>query len=175
MSMRKSIFIFALWGLIGFGFGGAVGGAIWPRISQPYFGFIVMGAFGGASLGLALKNRRRAIISGLTGAFGFGVGTYLLPLPAFLLVGLAGVSLGLSFPDWKRAGILVLFGFIGFLFVIIGTLPLSNGEALWSAITLALWGIIGGGALGATLGYMEKTKADRQSLEAKRANYSKVG
>ena len=55
MSMRKSIFIFALWGLIGFGFGGAVGGAIWPRISQPYFGFVVMGAAGGASLGLALK------------------------------------------------------------------------------------------------------------------------
>ena len=165
MSMRKSIFIFALWGLIGFGFGGAVGGAIWPRISQPYFGFVVMGAAGGASLGLALKNRRRAFISGVTGAIGFGVGSYLAPL-LVLLVGLAGVSMGLSFPDWKRASLLVLFGFIGFLFVMIGTWNLSNGEALWSAITLALWGIIGGGALGATLGYMEKTKADRQSLKS---------
>ena len=162
--MKKSIFTFAFWGLIGFGFGGAVGGAIWPDIGQPYFGFAVMGAFGGASLGLALKNRRRAFISGVTGAIGFGVGSYFAPL-LFLLVGLAGVSLGLSFPDWKRAGLLVLFGFIGFLFVIIGTLNLINGEALWSAITLAMWGIVGGGALGATLGYMEKTKADRQSLE----------
>ncbi len=162
--MRKSIFIFALWGLIGFGLGGAVGGAIWPRIGQPYFGFVVMGAAGGASLGLALKNSRRAFISGVTGAIGFGVGSYLAPLLVFL-VGLAGVSLGLSFPDWKRASLLVLFGFIGFLFVMIGTWNLSNGEALWSAITLALWGIVGGGALGATLGYMEKTKADRQSLK----------
>lgn len=164
MSMKKSIFTFAFWGLIGFGFGGAVGGAIWPDIGQPYFGFVVMGAFGGASLGLALKNRRRAFISGVTGAIGFGVGSYFAPL-LFLLVGLAGVSLGLSFPDWKRAGLLVLFGFIGFLFVMIGILPLSNGEALWTAIMLAIWGVVGGGALGATLGYMEKTKADRQSLK----------
>ena len=165
--MKKNIFTFALWGLIGFGFGGAVGGAIWPSIGQPYFRFVVMGAAGGASLGLALKNRRRAFISGVTGAIGFGIGSYLPNLPTLLalLVGLAGVSLGLSFPDWKRAGLLVLFGFIGFLFVMIGTWNLSNGEALWSAITLALRGIIGGGALGATLGYMEKTKADRQSLE----------
>lgn len=165
MSMRNSIFIFALWGLIGFGFGGAVGGAIWPKIGQPYFGFVVMGAFGGASLGLALKNKRRAFISGVTGAIGFGVGSYFAPL-LFILVSLAGVSLGLSFPDWRRASLLVLFGFIGFLFVMIGTLPLSNDEALWTAIMLAIWGIVGGGALGATLGYMEKTKADRQSLKA---------
>lgn len=164
MSMRKSIFTFALWGLIGFGFGGAVGGAIWPRIGQTYFGFVVMGAFGGASLGLALKNRRRSFISGLTGAIGFGIGSY-FPLLSVLLIGLTGVSLGLSFPDWKRAGLLVLFGFIGFLFVMVGTLTLVNGETLWSAITLALWGIVGGGASGATLGYMEKTKADRQGLE----------
>ncbi len=164
MSMRDSIFTFALWGLIGFGFGGAVGGAIWPSISQPYFGFVVMGALGGASLGLALKNKRRAFISGVTGAIGFGVGSYFSPL-LVLLIGLAGVSLGLSVPDWKRAGLLVVIGFIGFLFVMIGTWNLSNGEALWSAITLATWGIVGGGALGATLGYMEKTKADRQSLE----------
>lgn len=164
--MKKSIFTFAFWGLIGFGFGGAVGGAIWPDIGQPYFGFAVMGAAGGASLGLALKDRRRAFISGVTGAIGFLVGNYLPPHPLLIfLVGSAGVSLGLSFPDWKRAGLLVLFGFIGFLFVMIGTLPLNNGEALWSAITLAIWGIVGGGALGATLGYMEKTKADSQSLE----------
>ena len=124
-----------------------------------------MGAVGGASLGLALKDWRRAFISGVAGAIGFGAGSYLNILFS-VLGGSLGVSLGLALNDWKRAGLLVLAGMIGFIIAILNTWNLSSGEALWSAIMLAVWGVVGGAGLGAVLGYLEKKKADRQSLEA---------
>lgn len=162
---KRSIFTFILWGAIGFGLGGAIGGAIWPSIGQPYFGFVVMGAVGGASLGLALKDWKRALFSGAAGAISFGVGSFLRNLVFNLLVGLLGVSLGLSFSDWKnvglllsKVGLLVLAGIVGFTFAIFNTWNLSSGEALWSAIMLCIWGIIGGGLQGVALGYLEKRK-----------------
>jgi hypothetical protein len=156
---RRGVLSFTLWGLIGFGLGGAIGGAIWPSIDQPYLGFVVMGAVGGASLGLALKDWRRAFISGAAGAIGFGAGSYLRNLLFCLLVGLLGVSLGLAFSDWKRIGPLVLAGVIAFIFAMFNTWNLSSGEPIWSSIMLATWGAIGGAALGATLGYLEKRRA----------------
>jgi len=153
---KKSILIYTLCGATSFGVGGAIGGAIWPSIGQPYFGFVVMGAIGGASLGLALKDWRRALISGVAGAIGFGAGSYLRFFS--LLVGLLGVSLGLGFSDWKRVGLLMLAGIIGFMIAIFNTWSMSSGEALWSAMMLAIWGIVGGAALGATLGYLDAQK-----------------
>ena len=167
---KRSILTFTLCGATGFGLGGAIGGAIWPSIGQPYFEFVVMGAVGGASLGLALKDWRRALISGAAGAIGFGTGSYLRNLIFSLLVGLLGVSLGLCFSDWKnvglllfKVGLLVLAGIVGFTFAIFNTWNLSSGEALWSAIMLCIWGIIGGGLQGLALGYLEKRKGRRES------------
>ncbi|MBI2869437.1 MAG: hypothetical protein HYX96_06395 [Chloroflexi bacterium] len=161
---RRGILAFALWGAIGFSLGGAIGGAIWPSIGQPYFGFIVMGAVGGASLGLALKDWRRAVISGMGGAIGFGIGSYSPNLMFSLLAGIIGVSLGLALKDWKRVGPLVLTGIIGFVFAIFNTWNLSSGEVLWSALMMAIWGIMGGGGIGTTLGYLEKRKTDKRKL-----------
>ena len=127
---RRGVLAFTLWGAIGFGLGGGIGGAIWPSIGQPYFGFIVMGAIGGASLGLALKDWRRALIAGAASAIAFGAASYLPNLMFNLLVGLLGVSLGLVFSDWKRVGLLVLAGIIGFTFAIFNTWNSSSGEVL---------------------------------------------
>ena len=154
---RRSIPAFALWGAIGFGIGGAIGGAIWPSVGQPYLGFVLMGAIGGASLGLALKDWRRAFISGVAGAIGFGAGSYLNILFS-ILGGSLGVSLGLALNDWRRAGLLVPTGMIGFMIAIFNTWNMSSGEALWSAIMLAVWGVVGGAGLGTALGYLEKRK-----------------
>ena len=123
---RRSIASFILWGAAGFGIGGAIGGAIWPSIGQPYLGFVLMGAIGGASLGLALKDWRRAFISGVAGAIGFGAGSYLNILFS-ILGGSLGVSLGLALNDWRRAGLLVPTGMIGFMIAIFNTWNMSSG------------------------------------------------
>ena len=125
-----------------------------------------MGAIGGASLGLALKDWRRALIAGAASAIAFGAASYLPNLMFNLLVGLLGVSLGLAFSDWKRVGLLVLAGIIGFTFAIFNTWNLSSGEVLWSALMMATWGIIGGAALGVTLGYLEKLKRRRENVQS---------
>jgi hypothetical protein len=67
-----SILRFIIFGAVGFGIGGAVGGLI-PFLVLGgvgvLLGLLVGGAVGGAALGLALKNFRRA-----AGAVGFSVG-----------------------------------------------------------------------------------------------------
>ena len=57
----KRIVKFALYGAIGFGVGGAIGGVVWVALDAPQLGFPILGAIGGASLGLILKDRNRAI------------------------------------------------------------------------------------------------------------------
>ncbi|MBA7467609.1 hypothetical protein ES707_02830 [subsurface metagenome] len=72
----KSILQLALWGALGFGIGGVIAGALliafrgvslWIIIG----GLIIMGAIGGASLGLVLYGWKRIWFLALAGAIGF--------------------------------------------------------------------------------------------------------
>ncbi len=70
----KRMVKFALYGAIGFGVGGAIGGVVWVALDAPQLGFPILGAVGGASLGFSLKDGKRAMLLALAGAIGFGVG-----------------------------------------------------------------------------------------------------
>jgi len=178
----KGIVAFILWGLIGFGIGGAIGATTAARPTL-IFVFPIMGAVGGASIGLLLGKRLRAILMALAGAVGFGVAS--LPvlvysglgigsiekghvLPPTTIIGVAvilfslgaiqgligGASLGLGLWHGVRAGYLIVGSTIGFAI---------GAQASWGFIfglpfevVYPIWGAIGGATLGATLGYLEK-------------------
>jgi hypothetical protein len=185
MEMKK-IAKFTLWGAVGFGVGGAIGGAVASAfIGAELLAFPILGAIGGASLGLALKDWKRAVLLGLAGAIGFvggqllafGVGyfivlehsrlTSLVPfIPGTVVGAIGGALLGLALKDWKGVGLLALAGVIGFNIAF----PISYQGLVvrelylhyilgWT-IRLAIYGIIGGAFLGAALGYFEKRKAN---------------
>ena len=69
---------FAFFGAVGFGVGGTVAGACWPLAfvtsGTSALLFILSGAVGGASLGLALGDRRRTKLLALLGTLGFTLG-----------------------------------------------------------------------------------------------------
>ena len=174
----KSISAFTLWGALGFGIGGAIGGAIWVAFDAPHFGFAILGAVGGASLGLVLKDRKTAGLLALAGAIGFGIG-FLAGFFILLVVwqpshlqgvltgaiggAVGGALLGIACRSWKSVRVLALASAIGFGAVVQATLghPLSlTAQVLSGAITLATWGAVGGASLGAAMGYLEKRMAD---------------
>jgi len=158
---------FALFGAVGFGIGGLIldVGPVPGMIGSP-----IMGALGGAALGLAL--RRRAIALGLTGAIGLLVGILaVLPLAldehrpfggdwdgvffGAIMGTILGAALGLALWDWRKIMGLALAGAIGF------GIGFGIGFAIFmSAIDMTiiglLSGIIGGAFLGAALGYLER-------------------
>jgi hypothetical protein len=132
---------FVIFGAVGFGIGGTVAGASWPLASftsgASALLFILSGAVGGASLGLALKNRRKTMSLAVLGIVGFGVGGIVallvgfgifVPIPALtgavdsgvrgvmgLLGGaVVGGSLGLAFGDGRRIATLAVAGAVGF-------------------------------------------------------------
>lgn len=173
---------FVLLGAAGFGLGGAVLGASLlttnPVVATPVSALLA-GAVGGAFLGLALKDRRRAIALALLGALGLIAGGF-ATLLAFLLfvsdsgpAGLSamgviggsiiGATLGLAFLDWKRMVILALAGASGLAAgASAGFLSLRTlfGESLLfgpagTGILLTVTGVVGGALLGAALGYLE--------------------
>ena len=169
---RRSIAAFILWGAVGFGIGGAIGGII-AVDAAIFFGFAIMGGIGGMSLGLALKSWKMAGFLALAGAAGF-------PSGAFICV-FIGLGLGEVLPDllWRILGINTIAGAVGGAAL---GLPLNSGKAagflalagaialriveqietfqLISGVTqLAIWGIVLGALLGVTLGYLEKKKA----------------
>jgi len=171
---RKSISAFTLWGALGFGIGGALGGAIWVAFDAPCFGFAIMGAVGGASLGLVLNDGKTAGLLALAGAIGFGIG-FLTGFFILLLIwqpihtqgvligaiggAVGGASLGIVCRSWKSARVLALASAIGFGAAVQATWghPVSLTEQVLSgAITLAIWGAVGGASLGAAMGYLEK-------------------
>ena len=181
---RAGLLRFVLFGATGFGIGGAIAGASWPLLPFTFgaSGLLVIpaGAVGGASLGLAMRDRRKIIALALLGALGFTVGSFVALIVAFVgLVpssesgaiegmgaGAAGVlggavggaSLGLAFWDWRRISILTLAGAVGLgvgliaQFFLRETLEvgMTAGDLLLSAA-----GVIGGASLGAALGYLE--------------------
>ncbi|MFC1956148.1 hypothetical protein ACFLWZ_06485 [Chloroflexota bacterium] len=177
---------FALWGAVGFGIGGTIGGAITGGLN-PFLDLAILGIFGGASLGFVLKGWKGTIILALAGGFGFVVGTFLsviigmglgLTLPKALneiyglvtpfvmgaIIGaVGGMALGLALKDWRGAGLLALAGAVG-----CGVAAQINQSLLLNLLTtrilstvvpLTIWGLIGGACLGAALGYLQKRRA----------------
>ncbi len=169
---RRSILAYTLWGAMGFGIGGAIGGA--TSDGPIIFVFPIMGAIGGASIGLLLGQRARAILMALAGAVGFGVAS----LPVLLVSGLAinrinvqgavlllvlgaaqgligGASLGVVLRDMQRTASLIGGGVVGFG---LGALAARVFIDEAGVPMFVIWGVIGGAVLGAALGYLEKRK-----------------
>ncbi len=69
---RRSIAAFILWGAVGFGIGGTIGGII-AVDAATFIGFAILGGIGGMSLGLALKSWKMAGFLGVCPSNGFGV------------------------------------------------------------------------------------------------------
>ncbi len=169
----------AAYGAAGFGLGGAIGGAMWVAFDAPHLGFAIFGALGGASFGLALKGWRATIISVLSCAIGFDIG-FLLPFFILLIVwepvydiqglfvggiagAIGGVSLAIGMKEWKKAWLLALAGAVGFGFAAQATWNILRGlepQVLWGAITLTIWGILGGAAVGTAVGYINQAKSN---------------
>ncbi len=176
----RSIHRLAVCGTIGFGIGGAIGGATWVAFDAPHLGFAILGALGGASFSPSLGDWKATIIIVLACAVGFDIG-FIFPFfvslaiwepvygQGFLIGGIGGaiggLSLGLSMKEWSKIWLLVLAGVIGFGIAAQVFWDLLRGlepQVLWGAITLAIWGIVGGASLGAALGYIEKKDISRQ-------------
>ena len=89
---KRSIAAFILWGAVGFGIGGAIGGTI-AVDAAIFLGFPIMAGIGGVSLGLALKSWKMAGFLALAGAVGFPLGFFIC---VFIGMGLGEV---LPLPD----------------------------------------------------------------------------
>src|SRR5215211_4327268 len=182
-----SVTRFVLFGAVGVGIGGTVAGAWWPLAfvtrGAAALLFILSGAVGGASLGLALGDRGRTIKLVLLGTLGFTLGGIVALVIAFGFMSgseeygargmmgifggaMVGASLAFAFGGWKRIVVLTLAGAVGSgAGVVIGTFALQGmfgeGFLMGTSGTIALYaitGIIGGAALGAALGYLESRK-----------------
>jgi hypothetical protein len=185
MRAAMSTMRFIVLGAVGFGVGGAIAGACWPLAvvtrGASALLFILSGAVGGASLGLALGDRTRAIWLALLGILGFALGGLVALVIGFgFLSGseeygtrgmmgifggaIVGASLALAFGDWNRVIVLASAGAVGFgAGVVIGAFALQEmfGESF--LVGYATTGTIGGASLGAALGYLENRKlAERQ-------------
>jgi hypothetical protein len=174
-----------LFGTVGFGIGGAIGGAVWFAFDAPHLGFAILGAFGGSSLCLTRKDWRTAIVIVLACAIGFDIG-FLIPfflalviwVPAYgegIFVGgiggiIGGIALGLGKKEWKKTWLLALAGAIGFGIGVQATWDTLRGlepQILWGAIKIAIWGIFGGASLGAASGYLENRWSDHRENASK--------
>ena len=164
----KRIAKFALFGTIGFGIGGAI-----RLIGFGVVELLIMGAIGGAALGLALKRGwGKVTILALLGAIGFSVGTVIAvfsmldapdnSLTDFITGAVAGaiggLALGLALWDWRKFIGLTLAGALGF---VIGALFLVIFGIYYEHVAwFAGPGIVGFTFLGAALGFLEKGKAE---------------
>ena len=160
--------------------------ASWPLLMFTFGAsaslFVLSGAVGGASLGLALGDRRRTVALALLGTLGTLIGGIVVTVIAFLFLAsegalygvrgamgvfggaIVGASLGLAFRDWKKTLILTLSGACGFgAGIVFGVFVLRTvfGEAFMAGTTgtiilYAITGIAGGALLGGSLGYLER-------------------
>lgn len=169
-----NVSVFILSGMIGFGIGGAIGGAIWFAFDAPHLGFAILGAIGGASLGAASREWNKVWVLALASAIGFDVGFLMglfIPMTIWeppnsqsFLIGtvggaIGGASIGIALKKWGRTGLLSLASAIGFSIAVWFTWDTLRGftpQILGGAITLAIWGAIGGAFLGLTLGFLDK-------------------
>lgn len=170
---------YALWGALGFGTGGAIGG-IWFPLDSPAFplAFGAMGLVGGASLGLATKSWKKAGILAAAELLSFAIGW--VPLawslmgvadqssptanPGFLVFGTLGLLINGAIqgtvgvmPVWfvhrskPGAAYLLAAGAAGF--AIAAQVSWCWAGGVHASIALATWGAIGGALIGAALGY----------------------
>lgn len=181
---RKNTPWLTLWGALGFGIGGAIGGIL-LALEEPILGFSIFGTIGGASLGFALEGWKKAGILALACAIGLGVGfmmaffiTLAIWVPPGYVEGLfrgavggafGGASLGLASKDRRGVWILALAGAVGFGIAaqfdwdLLQALRVSDATVLGFAMKLAIWGIFGGAFLGTALGFLERRRARQQS------------
>ena len=169
-----SLLIFVLSGILGFGIGGAIGGAIWVALDAPHLGFGILGAVGGASLGMALRQWKKIWILAFASGIGFDIGLlmgFFVPMALLepannqsFFVGtvggaIGGASIGTALKSWRMIGLLSLASAIGYSIGVWTTWDTLRGftpQILGGAITLAIWGAIGGAFLGSTLGLLER-------------------
>jgi hypothetical protein len=161
-------------------------GASWPLLFFTFGAsallFVLSGAVGGASLGLALGDRGKTIRLALLGILGTLVGGVVVLIISFLFLvsaealygvrgtmgmfagAIVGASLGLAFRDWRRILILTLSGAVGFgAGIIVGVFVLRTvfggdfmGGTPGTIMLYAVTGIVGGALLGGSLGYLER-------------------
>jgi hypothetical protein len=202
-----SVLRFVVLGAVGFGivwtllgvFGG--GFAIAGGVGLPMFGaifsedflallryalvFSVGGAFGGAVLGLGLRDGRKAAGMALLGALGFLFGSFIVAGLNFLLsfffgagyslleavsaaaLGLVlGMVLSLALRSLRGTAVLALMGLVGFgigglIAAALQGFPLQPSEGLLSwqtAVSGAIEGLLGGASLGAALGHLQNRR-----------------
>lgn len=194
----RSVTRFVLFGAVGFGVAWAIAGFLTsgflaitlPKFQPPsppppgwvewpqQLAYFLGGALGGAALGAAIGTWKRVVTLALAGAIGFGVGSILFFVLAFLFgfplvsVGigaLGSILLGLALADWRGVVLLGLSGMVGFglggaISTAMGMPPLAfdwEQPPLWQMLYVlvqGMVGIIGGASLGAALGYLERRK-----------------
>jgi hypothetical protein len=175
----KRIARFALFGAIGFGTGGILSwllGEAQPLAydlgsSLPFVGPPATGLFGGAALGVALGNWRKAIVLALLGAIGFTSGA-VIPfsmvefgqapiMMSFVTMGaVGGAAIGLGLLRLRLVLGLGLIGALGGVIsreILIIDMDSTLSFILWQVL---LAGIISGALLGATLGLLERGKTE---------------
>jgi hypothetical protein len=141
---------------------------------------VLAGAIAGASLGWALKDRRKTVILAALGAAGFTVGGIVAVFAGFIgflpateggalnamgagassgIVGaVGGASLGLAFGNAKKVAILALAGALGCGMGLLVKFSLEGAFQLgfFQEALLATAGIIGGAVLGVTVWHLEQ-------------------
>jgi hypothetical protein len=187
-----------VWTLLGvFGSGFAIAGGV----GLPMFGaifsedflallryalvFSVGGAFGGAVLGLGLRDGRKAAGMALLGAVGFFFGSFIVAGLYFLFsfffgagygfletasaaaLGLVlSVALSLALRSWRGTAVLAMVGLIGFgiaglIAAALQGFPLQPSEDFpsWqSAVFGSIEGLLGGALLGAAFGHLRNRR-----------------
>jgi len=174
---------FAVAGGVGLVLGGAIFSGDLPALALYALVLSVSGAFGGAMLGLSLRDGRKAAVMALLGAVGFFFGSFVVAGLFFLpflhagygsleavsaaALGLAvSATLSLALQSWRGTAVLALMGLVGFGTggVIAAALqgfplqPLEGSPSWQDAAFGAIEGLIGGASLGAALGYLEYRK-----------------
>ncbi len=184
---------FIVLGALGFGIGGAIavsfesasGASSLFALLLFLLGLLVIGALGGGSLGLGLKDWRKAVLLALGGAAGFGLGFFVAfiglvfallvggeyihwPASFYMEFGLLGAltgAVGGALRNRRSVLALASAGFVGFgvgdmlgLPGIVEILQDLLAEERYNPGLFAVTEAIGGASLGAALGYLEKRR-----------------
>lgn len=167
-----SVMRFVALGAVGFGIGGAIAASL---VIDPFapslhalllflLGLLIIGTLGGGSLGLGLKDWRKAALLALGGAVGFGFGFFVA------LIGLIiALSLGGPYIHWP-ASFYIEYGLLGAFTGAVGGAVL--GIALRnrrSILILALAGFVGFG-IGDMVGLPGIVEALQDLLAGERYN-----
>lgn len=183
--LNRQVIRFALFGALGFGVGAAIETFITLTLYMfvPFpLSFLVIGAVGGASLGLAMKDIRKTVVLAILGALGFIVGVLtattiasFFDYASLLLGAIAGMvigaAVGLAFRSLRRIAVLAAAGGVGFgVGLAAGDLLRASMPMVRGVGSIAVAGIIGGAVLGAALGYLES----RRSVQERRPPHTNL-